>query len=83
MDHQGRISGAGNGLLRALLVEVSWLGQRYNPWLKGVFDQVCRGSKARRKIAVVAAARRLLIVAWAMLRDDRVWQAPVARAAAA
>lgn len=74
MDRQGRISGAGSGLLRALLVEVGWLGQRYNPWLKGVFDGVCRGSKARRKIAVVATARRLLIVAWAMLRDDRPWE---------
>jgi transposase len=75
-DRQGRISGAGNGLLRALLVGVAWLGQQYNPWLKGVFDQACRGSKSRRKIAIVAAARKLLIVAWAMLRDGRAWQEP-------
>ncbi len=80
-DRSGRISGAGNGLLRALLVEVAWLGQRYNPWLKGVFEKTCRGSKARRKIAVVAAARRLLVVAWAMLRDGRRWEAPRAHAA--
>lgn len=82
MERQGRISAAGNGVLRALLVEVAWLGQRYNPWLKGVFDQACRGSKARRKIAVVAAARKLLVVAWAMLRDDRPWEPARAVAAA-
>jgi len=81
-DRQGRISGAGNGLLRALLVEVAWLGQQYNPWLKGVFDQACRGSKSRRKIAIVAAARKLLIVAWAMLRDGRAWQEPPAATSA-
>jgi len=75
MDRQGRISGAGNGLLRALLVEVAWLGQQYNPWLKELFDKTCRGSKARRKIAIVAAARRLLVVAWAMLRDGKPWDA--------
>lgn len=74
-DRQGRISGAGNGLLRALLVEVAWLGQQYNPWLKGIFEKTCRGSKARRKIAIVAVARRLLVVAWAMLRDQQPWDA--------
>ena len=41
-----------------------------------VFDQVCRGSKTRRKIAVVAVARRLLICCWAMLRDGKRWRDP-------
>lgn len=84
-NRQGRISGAGNKLLRTLLVEVSWLARQYNPWLREVFDRVCRGSKSRRKIAIVACARRLLIRAWAMLRDGTTWRPPEAepRAAAA
>jgi transposase len=73
MSRSGRISGRGNTLLRTLLVEVSWLMRRYNPHLLAIFDQVCRGSKTRRKIAVVATARRLLIICWAMLRDGSTW----------
>ena len=82
MSRSGGITGRGNKLLRALLVEVSWLMRRYNPHLRAIFDQVCRGSKTRRKIAVVATARRLLIICWAMLRDKSTWcprTIPVAR----
>ena len=50
--------------------------QRYNPHLRAIFDQVCRGSKTRRKIAVVATARRLLVICWAMLRDGTTWREP-------
>ncbi len=77
MQRQGRITGQGNKLLRALLVEVSWLMRRYNGHFRGVFDHVCRGSKTRRKIAVVAVARRLLICCWAMLRDGTRWRDPL------
>jgi transposase len=82
MSRQGGISGRGNKLLRALLVEVSWLMQRYNSRIRSIFNQVCRGSKTRRKIAVVATARRLLVICWAMLRDGTRWNEPAARAAA-
>jgi len=76
MSRQGRISGRGNTLLRTLLVEVAWLMRRYNPHLRAIFDNVCRGSKTRRKIAVVATARRLLVICWAMLRDGTDWRPP-------
>lgn len=76
MSRQGRITGQGNKLLRALLVEVGWLMRRYNPVLNAIFDRVCGGSKARRKIAVVATARRLLVMCWAMLRDGTTWNPP-------
>jgi transposase len=74
MDRQGRISGRGHKDLRKLLVEVSWVGIRLNPRLRTVFERTCRGQKKRRKIAIVAAARRLLIWCWAMLRDGTTWQ---------
>ena len=32
--------------------------------------------KSRRKIAVIACARRLLIRCWAMLRDGTDWRIP-------
>lgn len=74
MDRQGRISGRGHKDLRKLLVEVSWLGLRWNPRMREVHERVCRGSRTRRKIAIVAVARRLLIWCWAMLRDETEWQ---------
>ena len=76
MSRSGRITGRGNRLLRALLVEVSWLSRRHNAFLAGVFDRVCGGCKTRRKIAVVAVARRLLVMCWAMLRDNTPWRDP-------
>lgn len=74
MSRQGRITCRGNGLLRAVLVEVGWMMRRYNAWFEGIFDRVCRGAKTRKKIAVVAVARRILICCWAMLRDETDWR---------
>ena len=82
MDRMGRITGAGNRYLRSMLIEVSWLGLRTNPWMKQVFDRVCRGCPSRRKIAIVAVARRLLIWCWAMMRDDQNWDPKTALVAA-
>jgi transposase len=76
MSRQGGISGRGNKLLRALLVQVSWLARRYNGKISAIFEEVCRGNKTRRKIAVIATARRLLVICWAMLRDGTTWREP-------
>lgn len=78
MDRDGGISGEGHALLRSLLVEVSWLGVgRWKvPWMVNLFERICRGSKHRRKIAIVAVARHLLIRCWAMLRDESAWREP-------
>jgi transposase len=76
-DRQGHISHQGNGLLRELLVEISWLGVRSDPWMKQVYENVRRGSDKRKKIAIVAVARRLLVRLWAMWRDGTEWKAPI------
>lgn len=76
MKRQGGISGRGNKLLRTLLVQVTWLGRRCNGKISAIFEEVCRGSKTRRKIAVIATARRLLVICWAMLRDGTTWREP-------
>ena len=49
---------------------------RHNGWMLEVHERVRRGSKTRKKIAIVAVARRLLIRCWAMLRDERNWSPP-------
>jgi transposase len=74
MTRQGRISCQGNRLLRALLVEVSWLMRRWNDQFWKIFQNVSKGSKQRRKAAIVAVARRLLVTCWAMLRDNKPWR---------
>lgn len=73
-DRLGHITRHGSRVLRSLLVEASWAGLRYNPWMRETYERVKRGSKARRKIAIVAVARRLSIRCWAMLRDDAPWR---------
>lgn len=74
MDHQGHISGQGNRLLRSLLVEVSWCGLRYNPWVRQTYERIRRGSESRKKIAITAVARKLLVRCWAMLREEQEWR---------
>ena len=74
MNHQGKISGQGNKLLRALLVEVSWLGLRHNRWMRQTYYRILRGSASRKKIAITAVARKLLVRCWAMLRDGKAWR---------
>ena len=82
MDRQGKISGQGNPLLRSLLVEVSWLGIRYNSWMRRIYDRLLRGSPSRKKIAITAVARKLLVRCWAMLRDGQPWHTETSSKAA-
>src|SRR5215211_3964936 len=80
-DRRGRISKRGPAVLRKLLVQCAWAMLRYNPWARAVFDRLCRG-RARKKQAVVALARKILVRCWAMLRDGVPWR-PVPLPAAA
>jgi transposase len=74
---RGRITRQGNRLVRSLLVEVAWAGLRYNSWVRETFQRISGGKKSRKKIAIVAVGRRLLVRCWAMLRDGTSWQPPV------
>lgn len=73
-ERLGHITRQGSRVVRALLVEASWAGMRYNPWIRETYQRVKRGSKARRKIAIVAVARHVAVRCWAMLRDGTTWQ---------
>jgi transposase len=72
-DRHGRISKAGCGRLRKLLVQVAWGMLQYNERGKAVFERLCKGQKTRRKQAAVALARKVLVWCWAMLRDGKPW----------
>jgi len=83
MDRSGRISKRGNRLLRWALNQAAWMAVRYNPWARAVFQRIGASRKERRKLAIVAVMRKLLVSAWAMLRDRRVYQPrPIATVAA-
>jgi transposase len=83
LDRRGRITRRGPALLRKLLVECAWATLRYNAWARAVYLRLSRG-KARKKQAIVALARKLLVRCWAMLRDKAPWrEAPPAGAAPA
>jgi len=73
-DRQGRISGCGNKLVRSMLIQVSWLGLKYNLWMRGIYERARRGSKSRKKIAIVAVARHVAVLCRVLLKEDRFWQ---------
>jgi transposase len=72
-DRRGRITKRGPAPLRKLLVECAWAMPRYNAWARAVYQRLSRG-KARKKQAIVALARKLLVRCWAMLRDRTPWR---------
>jgi transposase len=80
MKRVGKITHHGPSLLRGLLVEVAWMAYRYNAWARHFVQHVSRGMPQRKKIAVVALARKLLVRLWAMLRDNTAWRDPTTRA---
>lgn len=72
-ERRGRITRHGSRLVRSLLVEVAWAGLRHNPWVRETYQRISGGKKARKKIAIVAVGRQLLVRCWAMLRDNSPW----------
>jgi transposase len=74
-DRKGKITRRGPALLRKLLVECAWCMLRYNRWAQRVYKNLTGGGQARKKPAVVALARKLLVRCWAMLRDGVPWRA--------
>jgi transposase len=72
----GHITGRGPALLRSLLVESAWMVWRLNDWAQAFVAKVSRGSRGRRKLAIVALAKKLLILLWGMLKSNRPFRAP-------
>lgn len=81
-QRSGRISKRGNATLRHLLNQAAWRAVQTDEWFGAMFQRLCRGSKKRRKIAIVAVMRRLLVTAWAMLRDGTRYRRAITQQAA-
>ena len=73
-QRSGRITRHGNRLVRSLLVEIAWAALRHNAWARQTFQRISGGKKSRRKIAIVAVGRKLLVKCWGMLRHHTPWQ---------
>lgn len=73
MDRSGRVHKRGPRLLRGALVEAAWMMLRYNPWARAVYDRLCSRQKTRKKKAIVAVARKLLVRCWVMLLRKEPW----------
>ncbi|MGA2094461.1 MAG: IS110 family transposase [Sedimentisphaerales bacterium] len=63
----GHISKKGPSVVRWVLVESSWKVIRYSTAIRAFYDRVRAGQKGRKKIAIVAVARKLLSIMRAML----------------
>jgi transposase len=76
MDRRGRITKRGPALLRKMLVECAWCMVRYNAWARSFYLRLTGGGQRRKKPAIVALARKILVRSWAMLRDNKPWRDP-------
>jgi transposase len=76
IDRRGRITRRGPAILRKLLVECAWCSLRYNVWARRVYLRLSHNGTARKKQAIVALARKLLVRCWALLRDGVPWREP-------
>jgi len=63
----GHISKKGPSVVRWVLIESSWKVVRYSPAIRAFYEKVRGGQKGRKKIAIVAVARKLLSIMRAML----------------
>jgi len=64
------ISKAGNRRMRAIAIEIAWGWLRYQPWSelsRWYLKKFAKGGKRRRKIGIVALARKLLVALWKYL----------------
>jgi transposase len=77
LDRRGRITRRGPAILRKLLVECAWCSLRYNAWARRVYLRLSHNGTARKKQAIVALARKLLVRCWAVLRDGVPWREPL------
>jgi hypothetical protein len=52
---------------------------RLNDWAQAFVDKDRRGGRGRRKLAIVALAKKLLVLLLGMLKSNRPFRAPAPR----
>jgi transposase len=80
MNRLGHITHRGPGLLRSMLVESAWTVYRLNPWAQTFVNKISHGSRSRRKLAIVALAKKVLIILWGMLKSNQPFRSPLTTA---
>jgi transposase len=70
----GHITCDGPSTVRKVLCESAWQAVRRSPTIKAWFDRITGGDADRRKIAIVAVARKLAVVMGAMMRSGETWR---------
>lgn len=69
---QRSIRGGREGVRRALFM-ATLVGIRYNPVIRAYYERLVTGGK-RKKVALIAAARKLLVILNAIIRTDTPWR---------
>jgi transposase len=69
----GHISKEGPAVVRWLLVESVWRAVQKSPALKAFYERIVGGQNQRKKVAVVATARKLLTIMRAMLQTGELF----------
>jgi transposase len=69
----GHISKEGPSVVRWLLTESAWRAIKRSPALAAFYERIAGGQKQRKKVAVVATARKLLTIMRAMLRTGELF----------
>jgi transposase len=72
-----RMIRGGRADVRSALYMATLSAVRYNPTLKAFYDRL-RGAGKQAKVALVAAARKLLTILNAMIKANRPWDPPAA-----
>lgn len=69
--HHGAITKAGDPMARTMLIEVVHSGIRRPGWIRDTYEKYLRKDPTRLKKAIAATARRLVVILWAKMRDQR------------
>ena len=70
----------GRARVRAVLYMATLSATHWNPTIKAFYQRLCAAGKPK-KVALTACMRKLLTILNAMLRDQRLWEAPLLQAA--
>jgi transposase len=71
----GHITRDGPPVMRKLITEAAWTAVKRCPAFKAFFERVQGGKPDRKKIAIVAAAHRMIRVMGAMMRSAAAYDA--------
>jgi transposase len=68
-----RFVSGGRAAVRSALYMAAWVGSRWNPVIKALYDRLLKAGKCKA-VALIACAHKLLLILNAMVRDGSLWQ---------